>query len=194
MARLPVAAMMVLSISFGLPTATAQSYHGKSCPQALSAMVTDLNTACCSPLSNCASGSPKQCSQACARLYQPFYRACSRFIHRQGGGLSSLAKTCSHAKNDAAAVASTTCPRGYKKFGDNCYLFSLDKATYDVAEKACEALGGELACVESKEENDFLTSNLQAKQDYWIGFHDVTAGYHIYSYRACSNVASCTAC
>ena len=47
-----------------------------------------------------------------------------------------------------------------------------DKAPYDLAEKACDALGGQLTCINNKEENDFLTAQLTASDDYWIGFHD----------------------
>ena len=38
--------------------------------------------------------------------------------------------------------------------------------------RACETLGGELACINDEDENSFITSLLLGNDDYWIGLND----------------------
>jgi hypothetical protein len=130
--------------------------------------------ACCSPLSNCVTGYPVQCSAECADIWLPFRRDCRRYLDGQPG-LSDLGQACHDAggkHGDSSATDVLNCPRGYHQYENNCYLFSLDTATYNIAEKSCEALGGELACINDQAENDFITSLLVGDDDYWIGYHD----------------------
>ena len=128
--------------------------------------------ACCNPLSNCAGGFPVQCSQQCSDLWLPFIRDCGAFVAEQPG-LSELGQAChSTRKVDSGTTDVMGCPTGYVQYGYNCYLFSLDRADYNTAEKACEALGGELACINDAAENTWLTSQLTGDDDYWIGLND----------------------
>lgn len=48
-------------------------------------------------------------------------------------------------------------PAGAEKFGDHYYKVYTTRVSWHEAKKRCEAAGGHLACVESKQENDFLT-------------------------------------
>lgn len=147
-------------------------YQGVACSSALQSLASQLNDVCCSPLSNCVSGIPVTCSAACADLYVPFSSACGSFIQQSGGGLADLAQNCDQTQQGGDAYENDICPTGYLQHGDNCYLFSLDIASYDVAEKACETLGGELACIDDQDENAWISAQLGANDDFWIGLHD----------------------
>jgi len=48
-------------------------------------------------------------------------------------------------------------PAGAEKFGGHYYKVYTTRVSWHEAKKRCEAAGGHLACVESKQENDFLT-------------------------------------
>ena len=128
--------------------------------------------ACCSPTSNCAGGFPVQCSSQCADLWLPFRRACRQYLDSQPA-LADLGRSChTTRKVDSEPTDPQVCPNGYYQHGDNCYLLSLDRATYSTAMRACEALGGELACINDEAENSFITDLLTGDDDYWIGLND----------------------
>ena len=102
----------------------AQGTHdGRPCAEALQSMSTELNGACCSPVSNCVGGFPIQCSAGCSALWTPLARDCRDFLEAQG--LEDLGRACLHARKDSSATDVMSCPSGYLQHGDNCYLFSL---------------------------------------------------------------------
>lgn len=56
----------------------------------------------------------------------------------------------------------------WHKFQDKSYLIAGDANHEEVAEKVCKDKGGELAIIESAEENDFIAKNV-LKRIAWIG-------------------------
>lgn len=56
----------------------------------------------------------------------------------------------------------------YKHKGHN-YMFINTPASWTKAQKICEVLGGYLLTITDHEENNFITSILPKKKDYWIG-------------------------
>lgn len=64
-------------------------------------------------------------------------------------------------------------PKNVVKFGGHEYALSEDKATWHVAKRACEEMGGHLATVETAAENEGLLAMCQAsKSEPWIGGSD----------------------
>jgi formylglycine-generating enzyme required for sulfatase activity/serine/threonine protein kinase len=59
------------------------------------------------------------------------------------------------------------------EFAGHCYhVFHVPgELSWQEAQKACRALGGTLACIETKEENDFL-ARLTGDRQLWIGLND----------------------
>ncbi|OGV47538.1 MAG: hypothetical protein A2017_11215 [Lentisphaerae bacterium GWF2_44_16] len=47
------------------------------------------------------------------------------------------------------------------RFGDHCYRIFEEDTTWKDARKKCEVMGGYLACIESKPENDFLFNSVK---------------------------------
>ena len=71
------------------------------------------------------------------------------------------------------AVTSTTdpdpCPPGWLSFRDTCYQIHESCAqTRYIAETACELIGGHLVTINSPEEEEFLTSKLDRRKEWWI--------------------------
>lgn len=152
------------------PSCRTLRRHKSACSS--SARCLDGEQACCSPTSNCAGGFPVQCSQQCADVWLPFRRQCNQFLNSQPG-LQELGQAChSTRKVDSVPTDPQICPNGYYQHGDNCYLLSLDRASYSTAMRACETLGGELACINDAEENAFVTDLLLGNDDFWIGLND----------------------
>ena len=64
------------------------------------------------------------------------------------------------------------CPGGWSKFNLSCYTLVKLSLTWNSAEEHCNELGGHLASVHSKKENDFI-SGLADGQRLWIGANDL---------------------
>ena len=62
-------------------------------------------------------------------------------------------------------------PRATAEFGGHHYKVFWERRTWQEAKKRCEELGGHLACVQSREENDFLTKLTEGK-GVWLGGTD----------------------
>ncbi|XP_060240159.1 C-type lectin domain family 4 member A-like isoform X2 [Meriones unguiculatus] len=62
------------------------------------------------------------------------------------------------------------CPKDWKPFGSNCYFISTSPAaSWNESEKKCSSKGAHLLVIHSKEEQDFITKNLEQKAAYYIG-------------------------
>lgn len=81
------------------------------------------------------------------------------------------------------------CPYGWTNFGIRCYKYFSQSATWITAEKNCQTLGGNLASVHSKPENDFLLSLVpSASTTFWVGADDgVQEGQWLWSDGTVSN-------
>ncbi|XP_044109959.1 C-type lectin domain family 4 member G-like isoform X3 [Neovison vison] len=69
------------------------------------------------------------------------------------------------------------CPLGWKVFQGSCYFFSLDKLTWTQANDSCVQKQAHLVVINSRTEQDFLTSTGQVTS--WIGlFKEGQKGNH----------------
>ncbi|CAM4554842.1 unnamed protein product [Leuciscus chuanchicus] len=68
--------------------------------------------------------------------------------------------------------AGDTCPAGWINFGLRCYKYFSHSTNWITAERNCLSLGGNLASVHNKLENDFLLSLLPSSTRSWVGAHD----------------------
>ncbi|XP_021348139.1 perlucin-like [Mizuhopecten yessoensis] len=59
------------------------------------------------------------------------------------------------------------CPNGFVTNGTSCYLFSILQASWIQAMKICTVHGGELATVESAQEEEFLESYIRSVWNGW---------------------------
>ena len=50
----------------------------------------------------------------------------------------------------------TTCPEGWIRRGEFCYLTTEEEKTWQDASSDCKIKGGNLASIHNKEENDFI--------------------------------------
>ncbi|XP_063427023.1 CD209 antigen-like protein E [Mytilus trossulus] len=70
-----------------------------------------------------------------------------------------------------------SCESGWKLFGNHCYFFGLQKASWHVSKRECESRHSYLVKIETKTENSFLYSTLTAywkHETFWIGLNDLT--------------------
>lgn len=72
---------------------------------------------------------------------------------------------------------SLNCPDepGWFQSGDSCYLVSLEKKTWFLAQQFCWSHGGYLAEILTQQEEDSLDQYLMHDVAYWIGLSDITA-------------------
>ncbi|XP_067307774.1 galactose-specific lectin nattectin-like [Pseudorasbora parva] len=73
---------------------------------------------------------------------------------------------------NAGVDLSRRCPYGWTHFGLRCYKYFSQSTNWITAETNCQGLGGNLASVQHKLENDFLLSLLPSSTRSWLGAHD----------------------
>ncbi|XP_060077907.1 perlucin-like [Ylistrum balloti] len=74
-----------------------------------------------------------------------------------------------------------TCPYGFSVHGDSCYMVVGLNSTWIEAKKYCDVLGGDLAVVESAEEEGYIVNLLKQidsagtifPENYWLDGTDV---------------------
>ncbi|XP_038077198.1 lymphocyte antigen 75-like [Patiria miniata] len=72
-----------------------------------------------------------------------------------------------------------TCPDGWSPYGSNCYYFQPEGQNlveWPVADFDCVSMGGQLASIHSKPENEFVRSNTKRTESMWIGLYRSDAG------------------
>ncbi|NP_001014997.1 killer cell lectin-like receptor subfamily H, member 1 isoform 1 [Mus musculus] len=69
----------------------------------------------------------------------------------------------------AARKGCYTCQGGWSCCGGKCYFFSEEEKTWDESEASCKVLGSLLAKIDSREEQNFIQS--QVNYSYWVGLH-----------------------
>ncbi|XP_076079014.1 perlucin-like [Mytilus galloprovincialis] len=81
------------------------------------------------------------------------------------------------------SAAKSECQRGWVHFGNSCYFFSTRHKSWLDAATFCRAYHSELASVETRAENDFMTDTINriknglskkrnSDPDFWIGGTD----------------------
>ncbi|XP_008591450.1 PREDICTED: C-type lectin domain family 4 member A isoform X1 [Galeopterus variegatus] len=64
------------------------------------------------------------------------------------------------------------CPKNWKPFSSNCYFISTESRSWNESEQSCSAMEAHLLVINSKEKQDFITSQLQKKYAYYLGLSD----------------------
>ena len=65
----------------------------------------------------------------------------------------------------SAATARSFCPSSFSRFAGSCYLITPESKKFGKGSKACEAVGGSLAKIETEEENAALASKILAEKN-----------------------------
>ena len=75
----------------------------------------------------------------------------------------------SHIRSNCAASCVVSCPEGWQKFQDQCFLWSKNEKNWLEAEKACQSHGGHLASVTDEEIHGYV---MRKGLRVWIGGTD----------------------
>ncbi|XP_063068818.1 CD209 antigen-like protein E [Engraulis encrasicolus] len=89
-------------------------------------------------------------------------------------GLVVLGVIKYHWRRSSTPVCSK-CPANYIHHNGKCYLFSSSKKTWEQSRDYCATIGGNLAIIKNKEEQDFLVARVKEGQYFWIGLNDLEA-------------------
>ncbi|XP_077871416.1 C-type lectin domain family 4 member A [Ictidomys tridecemlineatus] len=63
-------------------------------------------------------------------------------------------------------------PRNWKSFSSSCYFFSSDAKFWKESQENCSRMAAHLVVINSKEEQDFLTQNMDKYAAYFVGLSD----------------------
>ncbi|XP_077871414.1 C-type lectin domain family 4 member A isoform X1 [Ictidomys tridecemlineatus] len=66
----------------------------------------------------------------------------------------------------------TCCPEKWKSFSSSCYFFSTDAKSWNDSQENCSRMEAHLVVINSKEEQDFLTQNMDKYAAYFVGLSD----------------------
>lgn len=64
------------------------------------------------------------------------------------------------------------CPQNWKSFGSNCYFIASEDKSWNESEKNCSVMHTHLLVVTSREEQDFIISNVNKYNAYYVGLSD----------------------
>ncbi|XP_076711431.1 C-type lectin domain family 4 member A-like [Callospermophilus lateralis] len=64
------------------------------------------------------------------------------------------------------------CPEKWKSFSSSCYFFSTDAKPWKESQENCSRMEAHLVVINSKEEQDFLTQNMDKAAAYFVGLSD----------------------
>ncbi|XP_023815472.1 CD209 antigen-like protein A isoform X5 [Oryzias latipes] len=82
-------------------------------------------------------------------------------------------------KNQIEVFEGQWCPEGWKRFGRSCYYKSTEERNWFDSRDFCQFVGSDLVVVNSKEEQEFV-STLNQKEESWIGLF---AGWSVQKYE-----------
>uniref|UniRef100_A0A452UH65 C-type lectin domain family 4 member G n=1 Tax=Ursus maritimus TaxID=29073 RepID=A0A452UH65_URSMA len=68
------------------------------------------------------------------------------------------------------------CPASWLPFQGSCYLFSVERATWEESQRQCAGAGAHLVIVGDLEEQGFLSRNTRGR-GYWLGLRAKIQGY-----------------
>ncbi|XP_031414911.2 CD209 antigen-like protein E [Clupea harengus] len=74
--------------------------------------------------------------------------------------------------NDSTKCGCRVCPEGWIHHRGKCYLFPSSKKNWEQSRDHCITLGGHLAIVNDKQEQDFLVAKSN-QVSHWIGLNDL---------------------
>ncbi|KAG3292448.1 C-type lectin domain family 4 member A [Ictidomys tridecemlineatus] len=66
----------------------------------------------------------------------------------------------------------TCCPEKWKSFSSSCYFFSTDAKSWNDSQENCSRMEAHLVVINNKEEQDFLTQNMDKNAAYFMGLSD----------------------
>ncbi|XP_004596471.2 C-type lectin domain family 4 member A [Ochotona princeps] len=75
-------------------------------------------------------------------------------------------------KKNVKEKAWSCCPKNWKPFTSSCYLISSDSRSWNESQSYCSAMAAHLLVINSKEEEDFIITNLQNYLGYYVGLSD----------------------
>ncbi|XP_055990698.1 C-type lectin domain family 4 member A-like [Sorex fumeus] len=84
---------------------------------------------------------------------------------------------CKKENSTTKGKSWSCCPKNWKPFCSNCYLFSSEKKNWTDSEKHCAGMQAHLVVVDSKEEQDFINKNVNRNYAYYLGLSDLKNGH-----------------
>ncbi|NXL83246.1 CL17A protein, partial [Alectura lathami] len=94
-------------------------------------------------------------------------------LGREQSRVSALLSAALEETRNLTEMFCTSCPAGWLQFARTCYFFSTDGKPWMEARAACAALGGQLAVVDSEQENKFLGNQIMETRVFWLGLSDM---------------------
>ncbi|KAL4222469.1 C-type lectin (CTL) or carbohydrate-recognition domain (CRD) [Mactra antiquata] len=72
-------------------------------------------------------------------------------------------------------TVTSTCPNGWTRHNDSCYLFSHDKEDWPGATVMCKLMGGDLVEIQTEAEAKYLSQQVKLyNESYWIALSDAS--------------------
>ncbi|XP_046295966.1 C-type lectin domain family 4 member A-like [Marmota monax] len=86
--------------------------------------------------------------------------------------LQNELKSSGTNSNTPAGEVWSCCPENWKSFSSSCYFFSTDKKSWKESQENCSRMEAHLVVINSKEEQDFITQNMDKGTAYFVGLSD----------------------
>ncbi|NXK48021.1 CL17A protein, partial [Chauna torquata] len=94
-------------------------------------------------------------------------------LKQEQSRVSMLLSTALEEVRNLSEILCTRCPTGWQQFAKTCYFFSTDNKPWMEAKASCAELGGQLAIVNTEQENKFLANHIMETRVFWLGLSDM---------------------
>ncbi|KAL2776899.1 C-type lectin domain family 4 member A isoform 4 [Daubentonia madagascariensis] len=87
-------------------------------------------------------------------------------------------KSSGTTSDSAAEKVWSCCPKNWKLFSSKCYFISTESKSWNESQKNCSRMEAHLLVINTKEEQDFITQNLNKSFAYFVGLSDPEGQRH----------------
>nr|XP_020143341.1 C-type lectin domain family 4 member A-like [Microcebus murinus] len=103
-----------------------------------------------------------------------FFQKCSRVLEEKTTTEEPIHTTLECVKNNLTMAEKvwSCCPKNWRSFSSKCYFISTEAKSWHENEEDCSRMGAHLLVISTKDEQDFITQNLNEHSAYFVGLSD----------------------
>ncbi|KAL2776898.1 C-type lectin domain family 4 member A isoform 3 [Daubentonia madagascariensis] len=109
-----------------------------------------------------------------------FFQKCSQLLEEKNTTKEPIHTTLECVKKNLTVAEKvwSCCPKNWKLFSSKCYFISTESKSWNESQKNCSRMEAHLLVINTKEEQDFITQNLNKSFAYFVGLSDPEGQRH----------------
>ncbi|KAM6162673.1 C-type lectin domain family 4 member A-like [Erethizon dorsatum] len=96
----------------------------------------------------------------------------------KGSTQKHTALECKRSNSPRKDKVWSCCPKDWKSFSSHCYFYPTEAKSWNESVEHCSSMEAHLVVITSKEEQDFITQNMNPNTAYYVGLSDPQGQRH----------------